>query len=426
MNRLMENIRGRILDSPIRRFYKIRAPYSIATELLTALDLEDCLKILVSRIASYMSVEIVSIMLMDDDNRRLVVKIAKGLDNEVIRDAAHEIGEGVSGWVGKTGEPLLIKDITKDARFTGRKSGKYYNNSLLSVPLKMRGKIIGVINVNNKTSRDIFRESDLDFLNTIADFAAIVIKIIILEGQLARSNKDSRELISNVTHDLKTPLATIKEALLLILEGISGQINEKQKKYLDISIQNLERMAHMIDEILLSDKILRDRHGIKRNLFNLTDTAKNILDSLGIIAKDKGIVLEGVIPDKKIEIWGDPDKLNEVISNLVDNAIKYNKPSGHVEVSLEEDEKSVTISVRDTGIGISKEDIGRIFDRYYRSSSTEKRGISGTGLGLSIVKDIVNMHKGNISVESEQDKGTKFTVTLPKDLRISAFAINER
>lgn len=418
MNRIIENIRGKFMDSPVRRFYKLRSSYSIATELLSAIDLDDCLKILMNRIVSYMSVEIVSIMLIDNDNKRLIVKIARGLDDETLRSAQEKIGEGVAGWVGKTGEPLLIKDITKDTRFTLRGTGRYYNNSLLSVPLKIRNRTIGVVNVNNKISKDIFREYDLDLLKTIADLAAIAIEVIRLEEQIARNNKDNRELISNVTHDLKTPLATIKEALLLIREGVSGQINEKQKKYLDISMENIERMVRMINNILLSDNVLQGRHGIKRNLFNVTDTAKGIIDSLGMLAKKKGILLEDSLPSKRIEIWGDPDKLNEVISNLVENAIKYNKPEGRVNVSLEEDERYVTISVRDTGMGISKDDIERIFERYYRVNGAEESGISGTGLGLSIVKDIVNMHKGNISVESESDKGTKFTVTLPKDLRV--------
>jgi signal transduction histidine kinase len=420
MNRFLENIqniRGKFLNFPVGRFYKLKVSYFIAMELLSALDLEDCLKILVNRVASYMSVEIISIMFIDNDKRRLIVKIAKGLNEEVVSDASTQIGEGVAGWVGKTGEPLLIKDITKDTRFVPREQGKYYNNSLLSVPLKMRNRIIGVINVNNKISKDIFRESDLDLLKTIADFAAIAIEVIQLEEQTAKSDKENRELISNITHDLKTPLATIKEALLLILEGMAGQINEQQKKYLDISLDNIQHMTRLIDNILLSDKIMQERHSIKRNRFNITDTARTILDSLGMIAKKRGIILKGSIPDKRIEIWGDPDKLNEVMSNLVENAIKYNKPEGRVDVSLEEDEKHVIISVSDTGMGISRDDIDKIFDRYYRVSCSEKSAVSGTGLGLSIVKDIVRMHKGDISVESESNKGTKFTVTLPKDLR---------
>ena len=412
MNRLIENIKGRFVNSTIRRFYRLEAAYSIAAELLSSIDLEDSLKILVNRIASYMSVEIVSIMFIDNERQRLIIKITKGLNEEVVRSqTGARIEEGPAGWVAKNGEPLLVRDITKDARFTARPGGRYHNNSLLSVPLKIRGRIMGVVNINNKISKDVFREYDLELLKTISDLAAITIELIRMEEQTAKNQKNNHELISNVTHDLKTPLATIKEALLLMLEGSSGAINAKQKRYLEISMQNVERMARIIDEIMLSQKP-------KRNLFNVAEAARDTLGSLEVLAKKQGIVLEGSIPDRKIEIWGYPEKFNEIMSNLVENAIKYNKPEGRVNFSLEDDEKSVTISVRDTGPGIPKDDIGMIFDRYYRISRDASRGIPGTGLGLSIVKDIVNMHKGNISVESENSEGTKFTVTLPKDLRV--------
>jgi signal transduction histidine kinase len=106
-----------------------------------------------------------------------------------------------------------------------------------------------------------------------------------------------------------------------------------------------------------------------------------------------------------------------VISNLVDNAIKYNRPAGKVRVSMEETNDLVNISVKDTGMGIPKDDISKVFDRFYRVERNSATGVSGTGLGLSIVKDIVNMHKGAISVESEINDGSKFTVALPKNLR---------
>ena len=245
----------------------------------------------------------------------------------------------------------------------------------------------------------------------------IVVRKDRLQDEIKRISKNSYDMISNVSHELKTPLTTIKEALLLLSEGSLGAVNEKQKRFLDLSTQNAERLNRLISEFLDSARQENSKSSMKRSLFNITDIAKTIIDSLNIIAREKGVVLEGVIPDKRIEIWGDPDKLNQVISNLVDNAIKYNRPAGLVQVSLEEAEDSVAISVRDTGMGIPKDDLSKIFGRFYRVERNDIAGISGTGLGLSIVKDIVNMHKGAISVESEINGGSKFTVALPKNLR---------
>jgi signal transduction histidine kinase len=238
-----------------------------------------------------------------------------------------------------------------------------------------------------------------------------------LKDEVKRLSQNSYDMVSNVSHELKAPLAIIKEALLLLSEGSLGAISEKQKKFLDLSSQNVERLNRLINEFLDSARQENSNSLMKRSLFSITDAAKTIIDSLNMIARDKGIVLEGAIPDKKIEIWGDPDKLNQVISNLVDNAIKYNRPAGLVQVSLEEGEDSINISVKDTGMGIPKDDLGKVFDRFYRVERNDTAGIPGTGLGLSIVKDIVSMHKGAISVESEINSGTKFTVALPKSLR---------
>ncbi|MDP3730188.1 MAG: HAMP domain-containing sensor histidine kinase [Candidatus Omnitrophota bacterium] len=233
----------------------------------------------------------------------------------------------------------------------------------------------------------------------------------------AMENERLKDEISNVSHELKAPLATITEALSLLSEGSLGALSEKQKKFLDLSIQNARRLNRLINGLLDSACRENSKPSIKRSLFSITDTARTIMDSLDMIAKNKGIALEGVIPDKKIEIWGDPDKLNQVISNLVHNAIKYNRPTGKVQVSLEERDNSVNISVSDTGMGIPKDDLGKVFDRFYRVKRSDTAAIPGTGLGLSIVKDIVNMHKGAISVESEINSGSKFTVALPKNLR---------
>ena len=417
MNRVLEKIKVRLIGVPIKRFYKLRAAYSIAMEISSSLDLGEALKTFVNRVASYMGVEIVSIMFLDNEKRRLIIKIAKGLNEDIIRDSNAPLGEGVSGWAGKTGEPLLIKDITKDARFTRRSGGRYYNNSLLTVPLKLRGRVIGVMNVNNKISKDIFRHYDLELLNTIVEISVIALENARLQDEIKRVSKNNYEMVSNASHELKTPLATIKEALLLLSEGSLGAVNEKQKKFLDLSNQNVERLNRLINEFLDSTNLENSKSSMKRSLFSITDAAKAVIDSLNIIAREKGIVLEGAIPDKKIEMWGDPDKLNQMISNLVDNAIKYNRPAGLVQVSLEEADDSISISVRDTGMGIPKDDLDKIFDRFYRVERNDTAGISGTGLGLSIVKDIVNMHKGAISVESEINSGSKFTVALPKSLR---------
>lgn len=417
MKSLLEDIRRQNREMLEKRLFELTAAYSVGKEISSISDLERCLRILVNRIADLMSVEIVSLMLMDAEKSALMIKIAKGLDEEIVKEARVQLGDNIAGWVAKTGEPLLIEDISKDPRFVKR-SSRYYTDSLLSVPLKVGNRVIGVINVNNKVSKDIFRREDLDILKTVADLAGVAIESAHLHEEVKARDKTRLDFISNVSHELRTPLAVIKEAVCSILDGICGSVNEEQKKSLEMAKQNAERLARLINELLELGKAESKQTPMKRSLFDLSRVIRNILTSLKVLAKDKGISLTAVLPDEKVEIWGDVDKVTQVLTNLIDNAIKYNKPNGKVEIGLEVVVSSVRIYISDTGAGISKEDLGKIFDRFYRVQMCVEGKTPGTGLGLSITRDILAMHGGEISVESEPNKGSKFTIVLPKDLRM--------
>lgn len=412
----LEDIRHKNRQVLEKRLLELTAAYNIGKEVSACFDLENCLRILVDRIADLMSVEIVSLMLMDKNEKELVVKLAKGLDEEIVREAKVKVGESIAGWIAKTGQSLLIKDMKKDGRFPKR-DGKYYTDSLLSVPLKIHDKVIGVINVNNKVSKDIFREKDLDILNTVVDLAAAAIENARLHEEVKALDKLRLDFISNISHDLRTPLAVIKEAVGLILDEIAGNINVEQKKFLELAKQNVGRLKYLIDELLEIAKLESKKTPMKRRLFNIVGVVKEAMTSLGPLAEKKEILLTDLLPDKKIEIWGDADKMSQVVTNLIDNAIKYNKPKGKVEVSLEDVERSVNICVSDTGVGIPAQNLDKIFDRFHRIEIRTKGKAEGWGLGLSITKEIIQMHGAKIWVESTVGKGSKFIVTLPKDLR---------
>lgn len=414
---LIKNINSGSRESLEKELFKFGIAYNIAKEISGELDLEKSLNLLVDRIAEAMSVEIVSLMLIGRNKGELLIKFAKGLDKEVVKNAKVKLGEGVSGWVAQTGQSLLIKDISKDSRFSKR-NGKYNTDSLLSAPLKIKDNVIGVINVNNKVSRKIFDEEDLDTLSRVADLAALAVAN-------ARFKEDAEELdalrsnfIANVSHELRTPLAALKEAVCIILDGITGKINDKQKKLLSLASQNINRLNRLIDDLLDLSKVEAGTKEMRRALFDIAKTAETAVATLGPLAKKRGIEIKSSAPKRKIEIWGDEDKLYEVVSNFIDNAIKYNKPKGKVEVKVEDSGNDVRVRVSDTGIGIPDTDLDKIFDRFRRVKTPSGDRIKGTGLGLAIVKDIVEMHGGRIEVDSKVNKGTTFTTMLPKNLRI--------
>jgi signal transduction histidine kinase len=399
-----------------RKVFELNAAYDIARTISSTFELEKCLKILVDKISDVILVEIVSVMLVDKEKSDLVIKLAKGLDEKIIKETRVKIGENIAGWVLKTGEPVLLTDITKDPRFTVR-GGKYYTNSLLSVPLKLGAKTIGVINVNNKRSRDIFHKDDLSALSMIADMSAGFIEGVRLQEESKTLDKMKSDFVINVSHELRTPLTAVRENVSVVADGIKGPLNDGQLKFLGLAVENIDRLSRLIDGLLELAKLESKKMASKRRLFDIVSTLRMIVSSLEPLAKEKGVALVAHIPADEIEMWGDADKICEVAINLLDNAIKYNRPGGKAELRLEDGDNNVTLSVYDTGIGIKHEDFNRIFDRFLRIEKPADGKIKGIGLGLAITREIVLMHGGEITVESELGRWTRFTVKLPKGLR---------
>ena len=414
--KILKGIQSENRESLEKDLFRFTAAYRIRKDISASLDLKNCIKLLVDRIADLLSVEIVSVMLMDKKQRELVLQLAKGFNTEITDEVRTKVGEGIAGWIAKTGEPLLIEDIKKDPRFKAR-GGRYYTDSLLSVPIKTENDIVGVINVNNKVSRDVFKKEDLEVLRTVAELTAAVITANKLRQEASALDNSRKDFVFDVSHELRTPLSSAKQAIALMLDKLAGNINEQQKKYLNIAKHNIDRLDRLIDGLLAIAKKESEALRMKRKLFDAKELVSQIADSLGLIAESKGITLVKTLPAGQIKIWADRDKLTEVLTNLISNGIKYNKSNGKVEVGLKATDKLAEISVKDTGIGMPETDLDRIFDRFYRVEMRAKGKAAGTGLGLSLVKDIVEKHGGRISVRSEPDRGTEFTVTLPKDLR---------
>ncbi len=388
----------------------------VAKDISSTLKLEECLKILADRIADLLSVERVSLMLLDSKSRELVIKIAKGLDESIAKQTKVRFGDGVAGWIAKEGKPLLITDIDKDPRFT-KKDGGYNTNSLLSVPLKVKDRVIGVINVNNKTTKEVFKEDDLRVLMAVSELAAIAIENARLNEELKTLDNMKSNFISNVSHELRSPLASIKESVSLLLDEVSGTLNSEQRKFLEIAKKNIDRLARLIDDLLNLAKIESGKTEMRRLFINLVTIAEDVVNSFGVLAENKNIALGIKTDSSPIKIWVDPDKMTQIISNLVDNAIKYSPSGSSVTVELLDKGSFIEVGIIDNGVGISKENAERLFDKFTRLEDAIENRIKGTGLGLAITRELVELHSGKISVDSEPGKGSRFYFTLPKDLR---------
>jgi len=390
----------------------------LAKEIGSTLKLDECLRILTDRIADLLSVERISLMLLDRETEELVIKMAKGLDDSVAEEVRLKPGEGIAGWIAKEGRPLLIADIEKDSRFAKR-DGKYNTASLLSVPLKIEDRVIGVVNVNNKISKDIFKETDLNALVAISELASIAIENARLHEQLKICDDMKSNFISNVSHELRSPLSSIKESISLLLDEINGVLSPDQRKFLDLAKRNADRLSRLIDDLLDLSQIESGKVPMRRHNVNLIKTAQEVIDSFKLLAADKDVTLDLKSGSSSVKVWADSDKITQVISNLVDNAIKYSPKVSTVTVEVFTIGNIVEVGVVDNGIGISKEDTERLFDKFSRLEDAIHGEVKGTGLGLAIARELVHMHNGEIYVDSKPGEGSRFYFTLPKDLRNS-------
>ena len=260
----------------------------------------------------------------------------------------------------------------------------------------------------------------LTFLGILALIIATIIGYI-MAGRAIVPMKEAydkqKQFAADASHELRTPLAVVMASADLLLADESIQ-NPFLKEVIQDVKSEVKKMSKLVSDLLLVARSDNNALKVKIQKIDLGDLLKQNVRMMTPLAEKKEIELVG-IGFKKVMIMGDEQKIKQLILILVDNAVKYTPNGGKIIVRLEnENESRAIFSVQDSGIGIEKEDLDKIFDRFYRVDKVRSREMGGNGLGLSIATEILRLHDGKISVESEPDHGTKFTVELKKKINI--------
>ncbi len=246
-----------------------------------------------------------------------------------------------------------------------------------------------------------------EFVPLVASFNSMV-------EEVQRSRQAQRNFVANVSHDLKTPLTSIRGFAQALKEGVAAD-PQMQKRAAEVIYDEAERMHRLVTQLLELAKLDAGQLPLAREDVNLSNLLARLVDSVRLRAEQAGIHLETAIaPD--LYVVGDPDRLAQVFSNLLDNALTYTPHGGTVRVEARVatgDGEWVVVDVTDTGPGIPEEDQPYVFERFYRVDKARSRG-QGSGLGLAIVKELVDAHQGRVSVQSVEGLGTRFTVRLPR------------
>ena len=231
--------------------------------------------------------------------------------------------------------------------------------------------------------------------------------------RLKELEKIRQDFVANVSHELRTPLTTIKGYTETLLEGALKE--EIASQFVQVIKKHTDRLTKIVEDLLMLSKIESREFQLNLEPITLPDLFEDVLGFIREAAGKKNItIIQNEIPSSLV-IQADRNYLEQVLINLLDNAIKYTSTGGRITISaLETDQKEIQISVQDNGIGIPREDLPRIFERFYRVDKGRSQEMGGTGLGLSIVKHIIQAHGGRVWVESQIGKGSTFYFTLPK------------
>ncbi len=263
---------------------------------------------------------------------------------------------------------------------------------------------------NGKSVKEIIEfEDKILYINTsfLANRDELIVGVHDIT-EFKRLEKVKKDFVTNVSHELRTPLTAIKG----YAETLAGTLHGEQKEYIDIINKHTNRLINIVEDLLTLSELEEETIKPLFSVVGIKHLIDNVLKIFEPKIKDKNLELVVDVPEQDILFKADPFKIEQMLINLIDNAIKYTE-SGVITISAFTKDNELAVRISDTGIGIPQEDLPRIFERFYVVDKSRSRKLGGTGLGMSIVKHIVMLHSGKINVESELNKGTTVTITLP-------------
>jgi len=286
------------------------------------------------------------------------------------------------------------------------------------VNIEIRGKKVGVVEVGlfekpAEAGAVAFLEEEEELLRAIASWLGEVIERKEMEEKVKEVMEVKSEFISMVSHELRTPLTSIKEGVSIILDGILGKVSDEQKDFLNVVKKNADRLARLIDNVLDFQKLEAGKVKFDMRKNNMNEVVKESCRAMSTLVDGKGLKCTFKPDDKLPMVKFDRDKILQVLTNFLSNAIKFTEKGGITITTSREGDSVIRVSVKDTGSGIKKTDLPKLFKRFEQLGKGGSRKTGGTGLGLAISREIIEYHKGRIWAESEPGKGTTFFFELP-------------
>lgn len=416
----MEN--ARLLAQTDEALQKTVQELSLLTQLdrdlNTSLDLTHVLNLALDRTLSICNGSAGAIVLVDaegDPYRMITRNYETSFANSVVTAEL-----GLVSHVLETKKPYISNNVHEEEGYI---PANYDTHSQMTLPLTSKQELVGIV-VIESSELEAFDEEAAETAVRVTNHTSVAIANALLVEQVNEANHAKSEFVSMVSHELKTPMTSMRGYTDLLLSGMTGELSEQQKGFLETISLNIRRMNQQIQDLTDISRIETGKLHVNIASISIIEVVNETLQIIQGLADEKDIRLHLQLPEDLPMVLADKDRIAQVMTNLLSNACKYSPPNTDVELCFETkmmpNGSSETVmpmvicSVRDHGYGISEEDLQKLFTKFFRSEDPNIRQAKGTGLGLSITKGIIELHKGEIWVESTVGEGTTFAFSVPQ------------
>jgi len=426
-NRMAEKLKesySTLEQKVAERTRQLTALNIIATTTNRSLELQEILENTLDKILEVLQFQAGAIRLLNPAQDKLVLKVSRGLSPDFVQKYKEiDPRDMIAGQVATSGFPVIIEDSQR-MPYSESPIFKMGFVSLVAIPLKTKDKVVGTLTGASRVARS-FTPQDLELLTSIGNQLSIAIENATLYTQtravveqLKEADRFKSEFLSNISHELRAPLTSIIGYSELLLDQITGELNRRQQEYIANIQGSGTHLLEIINNLLDLSKIRAGKMETHFGEFSMRNLISGCIKAVTPLAAKKGQDLEARIEEGSLMINADEIKVKQILLNLLSNAIKFTHHGGSIAVeahsSTLDEQPAIEVSVIDTGIGIKQEDLPKVFEEFKQADSSYTRQYPGTGLGLPIAKRFVEMHGGQIKVESQFGKGSRFTMILPR------------
>ena len=420
-----------------KSLYQLNVLYNTSTQLAGSLDKTNLINIMMDGLDQSLSLAVSYALILNEANDiQLIIKslfpISTRLENAIKLRALINYKNLFS--LNLTIDDIQVVKEIKDNY--GEYDLNVFGYDNLFAPINIENKFYGIIEVFKESD---FSQEDTKCFTTLVKQVSLPLKSAILYEEIKDTNiklekleRLKSEFISIVSHELRTPLTSINSALDIILKGSAGEINETMEKFLNLAKRNVTRLSSIIYDLLDLSKIEAGKMVFRFEKTNVNITAELVKNTLESWAKEQKVTLKANLDNSLEQVYIDTQRMEQVLTNLISNAIKFSKENGVVEITSSKmnvreilknpffeqlpefmSQEYVKIAVKDNGIGIAPENWGKVFEQFQQIENSLSRKVGGSGLGLPIAKKLMDAHKGFIWLESEVNRGTTFYLALP-------------